>query len=72
MVKDTHTTTKNKPSNGSGQRVDVIKRDQIKKPSLYSRATADINNGNANSGKYVPNTNKSSYGISKMNTRMNK
>ena len=72
MVKDTHTATKNNPSNGSGQRVDVIKRDQIKKPSLYSRATADTNNGNANSGKYVPNTKKSSYGISKMNTRMNK
>ena len=72
MVKDTHTNTKNKPSNGSRQRVNVIKRDQIKKPSLYSRATADTNNGNANSGKYVPNTKKSSYGISKMNTRMNK
>ena len=72
MVKDTYTTTKNKLSNGSGQRVNVIKRDQIKKLSLYSRATADINNGNANSEKFVPNTKKSSHGISKMNTRMNK
>ena len=71
-VKDTYTTTKNKLSNGSGQRVNLIKRDEIKKPSLYSRATADINNGNANSGKFVPNTKKSSHGISKMNTRMNK
>ena len=72
MVKDTHTTTKNKPSNGSGQRVNVIKREQIKKPSLYARATTDINNGNANSGKFVPNTKKSSHGISKMNSKMNK